>query len=119
MIDKKITQVILVQIGLTVCIAVPCGLTLGVEWGLSAASGGAVGFLSALAYALRASQAKGDTPQDWLAAQYAGERFKFFVTVALIVAIAKAYPPLHWLVFLLSFMATMAAYFFALLWKVK
>ncbi len=96
--------------------ALVCYVFWGAAAGYSGAYGGAVGFLSATAYALRASMSRKETAHDWLKAQYAGERFKFFVTVVLMVGIAKLYPGLHWLVFLLGFMATMLVYFLALLW---
>jgi F0F1-type ATP synthase assembly protein I len=83
---------------------------------LSSALGGAVSAISALAYAVRSSVVKGKTAEDWLQAQYAGERFKFMATVVLIVAVAKLYPALRWLEFLLTYIATLAAYFAALLW---
>ena len=116
MIPKRITQIILVQIIVTMTIATGSGIAWGWDIAKSSASGGGVVFLSAVAYALRSSMVRGVSAEAWLKAQYAGEKFKFAVTVLLIIVVTKIYPALHWLAFLLSFIATMTVYFVALLW---
>lgn len=116
MIPKRIVQLILAQVAVTLLVAGLGGLIEGRDTGLSSLSGGAVGFLSAAAYAIRSSMKKGISAEEWLKAQYAGEKFKFMITVILIIGVVKIYPALHWLAFLLSFMSTMSVYFIALLW---
>ncbi len=58
---------------------------------------------------------RGRTPRDWLQAQYAGERFKFLVTVILFSAVFALYRPLKVPEFFLTYIATLLAYFAALL----
>ncbi len=118
MIPARIIRIIKAQTVVTVAIGSGSWLVFGAAVGMSSTYGGAVGVFSALAYAVRSSLAKGKTPEDWLKAQYAGEKLKFAVTVILIIAVAKGYPALHWLAFLIGFMSTMLVYFLALLWDV-
>ncbi len=114
-IQHKNLRVIAVQVVLTGAIAVLLRVVLGEKSGAAAALGGSVGVFSALAYVARSSMIRGRTPRDWLQAQYAGERFKFLVTVILFSAVFALYRSLKVPEFFLTYIATLLAYFAALL----
>ncbi|MBU6467743.1 MAG: ATP synthase subunit I [Betaproteobacteria bacterium] len=82
---------------------------------LSAFYGGSVVFLPSIAYALRSAVVRGNKPQDWLAAQYAGERIKFFVTMSLFALVFKYDSHLELLGFFTTFLVVLAVYWLALL----
>ena len=114
-IRHKSLRIIAVQVVLTGAISLPLMMFLGEKSGASAALGGSVGVFSALAYVARSTMVRGRTPRDWLQAQYAGERFKFLVTVILFSAVFALYRPLKVPEFFLTYIATLLAYFAALL----
>ncbi len=117
MIHPKIRKFILIQLIVSLVFALGCGIGWGEEAAISGGLGGSISAIAGLAYAIRASIVKGKTAEEWVQAQYAGERFKFMTTVIVMVAVAKSYPSLHWLEFLLGYMATLTVYFTALLWE--
>ncbi|WP_297477570.1 ATP synthase subunit I [Ferrovum sp.] len=117
MIHPKIRKFILIQLIVSLVFAVGCEIGWGSEAAISGGLGGSIAAVASLAYAIRASLVKGKTAQEWVHAQYAGERFKFMTTVILMVVVARVYSSLHWLEFLLGYMATLTVYFTALLWE--
>ncbi|QKE41318.1 MAG: hypothetical protein HO274_08325 [Ferrovum myxofaciens] len=117
MIHPKIRKFILIQLMVSLVFALGCGISWGEGAAISGGLGGSIGAIASLAYAIRASLVKGKTAEELVRAQYAGERIKFMTTVILMVAVAKSYSSLHWLEFLLGYMATLTVYFTALLWE--
>ena len=117
MIHPKIRKFILIQLIVSLVFALGCGIGWGGGAAISGGLGGSISAIASLAYAIRASIVKGKTAEELVHAQYAGERFKFMTTVILMVAVAKSYPSLRWLEFLLGYMATLTVYFTALLWE--
>ncbi|KRH79387.1 F0F1 ATP synthase subunit I [Ferrovum sp. JA12] len=77
--------------------------------------GGSIVFVPGIAYALRSALVKGSKPQDWLAAQYAGERIKFFVTTVLFALVFKYDSNLQLLGFFTTFLVVLTVYWLALL----
>ena len=115
MIHKKIIQIILLQILLTFLISLVFFGIKGVNTAVSSLLGGSVVFLPGIAYALRSAVVKGKNPQDWLTAQYAGERIKFFVTISLFALIFKYDTQLQLVGFFTTFLVVLAIYWLALL----
>ena len=115
MIPQKITKVIVLQMLLSWLVGFILLLTVGQEAASSAAQGGAVAYLAALAYAFRSGLQQDKTPEGALRAQYAGERFKFLVTVILFSAVFVLNKRLQVIEFFLTYLAMLLVYFAALL----
>ena len=115
MINRKILRVIALQTSVTLLIVLGFLAFSDRVSAVSSALGGSIGFLTGLAYALRSSSPRGNTPEHWLQAQYAGERFKFVTTVILFSATFVLYRSLRLPEFFLTYIATLLVYFAALL----
>jgi ATP synthase protein I len=114
-INRKILTIIGLQASVTLLISLAFLVFSGRDSAASAALGGSIGFLTGFVYALRSSLPRGATPRDWLQAHYAGERFKFAVTVILFSATFALYRSLRLPEFFLTYIATLLVYFAALL----
>lgn len=115
MISRKILRIIGLQIVVTVVIGLALSAFSDRNAAVSSALGGSIGFLTGLSYAARSASLRGNTPRHWLQAQYAGERFKFVVTVILFSATFALYRSLRLPEFFLTYIATLLVYFAALL----
>ena len=115
MINPKILRIIGLQVVVTLLAALVVFVMSDRVAAVSAALGGSIGFLTGLSYALRSATVRGNTPKDWLQAQYAGERFKFVMTVVLFSVTFALYRSLRLPEFFLTYMATLLVYFAALL----
>jgi F0F1-type ATP synthase assembly protein I len=114
-INRKILRIVALQAGVTLSIVLVLLMFSDGVSAVSSALGGSIGFLTGLAYALRSSSPRGVTPQHWLQAQYAGERFKFVTTVILFSATFALYRSLRLPEFFLTYIATLLVYLAALL----
>lgn len=113
--DRGVRRILLLQLLVTALIAVPLLPLKGMQAAGSAAAGGAIGFLASLAYALRMSAPKSSEPRDLLKAHVRAEAYKLLTIVGLFAAVfifVKGVAPLP---LLLTFIATLAAYWAALL----
>ncbi len=111
----KMFRIVCLQASVTLLIALALWAIFDGVSAMSSALGGSIGFLTGLAYAFRSSSPRGVTPRHWLQAQYAGERFKFVITVILFSAIFELYRSLRLPEFFLTYIATLLVYFAALL----
>ncbi|HRD92609.1 MAG TPA: ATP synthase subunit I [Accumulibacter sp.] len=106
------------QIGVTLVAALGAGLVLGVHAAVSAALGGGIAIASAAAYAWRALRPTGTAATDAkraFNAQFAGEGYKFAVTLVLFALVFKNYAQLAALPLVLAYVATIVVYWMALL----
>lgn len=108
-------RILLLQLLATALIAFPLLPLKGVQAAVSAALGGAIGFLSSLAYALRMRAPKSAEPRDLLKAHVRAEAYKLLTTAGLFVAVFVFLREVSPLPLLLTFIATLAAYWVALL----
>ena len=115
MISRKILKIIGLQIAVTLLISLALMIFRDRGAAISSALGGSIGFLTGFSYAVRSATPRGRTPKDWLQAQYAGERFKFVITVILFSATFALYRSLRLPEFFLTYIATLLVYFAALL----
>jgi F0F1-type ATP synthase assembly protein I len=67
----------------------------------------------ALAYQLRAGMVRGKGPRELLGAQYAGEGFKFAVSMVMFYLVFTRLRPLEAPVFFMTFIAALSCYFAA------
>jgi ATP synthase protein I len=82
---------------------------------LSAVIGGGIGFLSALAYVRGAFPGGEKNPAELLKAQYRAEALKLAFTVILFAIAFTLYKEVFTLPLLLTYIATLSVYWFALL----
>jgi len=113
--DRGVQRVLLLQLCATALIALPLLPLKGGQAAASAAVGGAIGFLSSLAYALRMRAPKSSEPRDLLKAHLSAEACKLLTTVGLFAAVFIFLKEVSPLPLLLTFIATLAAYWAALL----
>ncbi len=113
----QVRWVLSCQVFVTLVAGLAVGLALGMHAAISAMLGGAIGVLSAGAYAWRALGASkmGSDPKKAFQAQVAGEGYKFAVTLALFALVFKSYGQLAALPLFLAYAATIVVYWIALL----
>jgi ATP synthase protein I len=114
-LDRGVRQVLLLQLLATALIALPLLPLKGVQAAVSAAVGGAIGFTSSLAYALRMRAHQSAEPRDLLKAHVRAEVYKLLTTAGMLAAVFIFLKQLSPLPLLLTFVATLAAYWIALL----
>lgn len=109
-------RAILLQVGAAIITAVAAGLLVGVRGSISAALGGAVCVLPNLVFALRLRLVANRPRASFSANFLLGELVKMFVTVALLIVVARVYADVHWPSLLLGLALALQAMLFAL-WK--
>jgi len=112
---EQLRRIIGLQVAVSVAIALLCLVFYGGNAGLSAFLGGAIGFLSSLAYARQIVASQTSDPKGVLRAHLAGEVLKLGLTVILFVAVFILYQGVAALPLLLTFIATLVVYWVALL----
>lgn len=114
-LDRAVQRVLFLQLLATAVIALPLLPLIGVQAAASAALGGAIGFSSTLAYALRMRVPASAEPRDLLKAHMRAEAYKLLTTVLLFGAVFIFLKEVSPLPLLLTFIATLTAYWAALL----
>jgi len=110
-----IRRIIGLQVAVSVAIALACLVLDGPNAAVSAFLGGAIGFLGSLAYARRIAAPQTSDPKVLLRAHFLGEVLKLGLTVILFAAVFILYKGVAALPLLLTFIATLAVYWVALL----
>ena len=114
-LERGVWQVLLLQLLAPALIALPLLALKGVQAAVSAALGGGIGFTSSLAYALRMRAPKSAEPRDLLKAHVRAEAYKLLTMAGLLAAVFIFLKEISPLPLLLTFIATLAAYWVALL----
>jgi ATP synthase protein I len=114
-LERGVRQVLLLQLLATALIALPLLPLRGAQAAVSAALGGGIGFTSSLAYALCMSAPGSTEPRDLLKAHVRAEALKLLTTVGLLAAVLIFLKEISPLPLMLTFIATLAAYWIALL----
>lgn len=112
---EQVRRIIGLQVAVTVVIALLCLAVYGANAAASAFLGGAIGFLGSLAYARRIAAPQTSDPKALLRAHFIGEVQKLALTVILFAAVLILYKGVATLPLLLTFIATLAVYWIALL----
>lgn len=113
--SSRVLRIIGLQVGVSFALSFLLLILEGRSAALSAFCGGASAFIPALAYQLRASLVRGRDAQDYLRAQYAGEGFKFAVSIVMFYLMFTRLKPLHAPEFFATYIAALLCYFAALL----
>ena len=121
----KVYRIVGLQLLVTALISLPLLATHGVLVAASAFAGGAIGFTTSWVYARRmtaASRRRNGTsggpesdPRVLLRSHFAAELLKLGLVVVLFAAVLVLFPKVATLPLLLTFMATLAVYWVALL----
>lgn len=116
----QVYRIIGLQVLVTALISLPLLAIFGARVAASAFAGGAIGFTTAWVYARRMTAAsrtggRSDDPRALLRNHFAAELLKLGLTVVLLAAVLIFFPEVATLPLLLTFMATLAVYWVALL----
>lgn len=118
----QLGRIIGLQVAVSVVIAAACLVLYGTNAAVSAFLGGAIGFLSSLAYAWKIAgpRARGGAdaaadPKALMRAHLVGEAQKLALIVILFAAVLVLYQGVATLPLLLTFIATLVVYWVALL----
>jgi len=114
-VSGQVRWIIGLQVAVSVVIALVCLVALGVNAAWSAFLGGAIGFTGSFAYARKIATPQTRDPKDLLRGHLVGEVLKLGLTVILFAAVFTLYKEVAALPLLLTFMATLAMYWVALL----
>lgn len=110
----KARQVVIAQVLVTAAIALALYVWQGGATALSAALGGAIGFVPAWLYAWQMGSGSGE-PRDLLRAQYKAEFYKFAVTALMFALTFAWFREVAALYLFMTYLATLAVYWVALL----
>lgn len=108
-------RVVWLQVGLTVFISLALWVAESQVQAQSGFWGGACAFIPALSYQVRAQLGNSSSARDALRSQYAGEGFKFVVSIAMFYLVFTSLKPLDAPIFFATYVAALLCYFVALL----
>lgn len=114
-LDRTIRQILWLQVAVTVLIAAALLGFKGTSAAVSAFLGGSIGFLSSLVYAITMVMVKGGEPRDQLKAHMRAEAYKLISALVLFIAAFTLFRDVSPLILLLTFAATLVAYWAGLL----
>lgn len=115
---RTIARVIGVQLAVTLAGIVLFGLLKGPVGAVSAGIGGAIGFVPSAVYAVTLRMA-GASPEQQLRMSYVAEVLKILTTLALFAATFIVFRGLVFWALFLTYLGTLATYWFALLFDMK
>jgi ATP synthase protein I len=108
-------RVVWFQLALTAFISVIIWVTLGQDQAVSSFWGGACAFVPAFSYQVRAQLGGSQDAREVLRAQYAGEGFKFVVSIVMFYLVFTNLKTLNAPIFFATYVAALLCYFVALL----
>jgi ATP synthase protein I len=114
-IQAAVRRVVGLQVLVTLLISLPLLAFEGAPTGASAFLGGAIGFITSWVYARKMATPAGRNPGTLLRAHLVAEVWKLSLTVILFVAVLTLFKWVATLPMLLTFIATLAMYWVALL----
>ena len=108
-------RVVWIQVGLTSDFSLVIWFSSGEYQAESSFWGGACAFIPALSYQVRAQLGGTGSARDALRAQYAGESFKFVVSIVMFYLVFTNFKTLDAPIFFATYVAALMCYFVALL----
>jgi ATP synthase protein I len=114
-LDRTVRRIIGLQVALTALVALALLGYQGASAAFSALLGGSIGFLTSLVYAKTMLMVKGEEPKELLKAHIRAEACKLASALVLFIAVFAVFENISPLVLLLTFAATLAAYWAGLL----
>ena len=116
MVDiSSVRRIILVQVAVTVVIALMLLVVQGVSAATSAFVGGAIGFLTSLIYAQKMLAPPGSDAKKIMRAHYSAEAYKLIFTILMFSLVFTQYKELHAMSLFATYAATLAVYWVALI----
>jgi len=115
MLNNAIYRIILVQISVTIVIALLIWILQGKLAAISAFIGGAIGFLTGLIYAKKMFAPKGSDAKKIIRAHYSAEAFKLVFTILLFSLVFTQFKDVRALPLFIGYVATLIVYWAALI----
>ena len=113
--NKAVRQIILVQMGVAVTIALLLWITLGNLAAISALTGGAIGFVTALVYAKKMPAPNVGEAKKIVRAHYSAEAYKLVFTILLFSLVFKEFKEVQALPLFIGYVGTLVVYWAALI----
>ena len=113
--NKAIRQIILVQMTVASTIALLIWLLLGGMAAVSALTGGAIGFVTALVYAKKMSAPDVSEAKKIVRAHYSAEAYKLAFTMLLFSLVFKEFKEVEALPLFIGYVGTLVVYWAALI----
>jgi ATP synthase protein I len=114
-VGSAVRRIILIQLAVTIAIALLMLIYLNVIAAASAFAGGAVGFITSLVYAKKMFAPLGSEPKIIIAAHYRAEAYKLVFTVLLFSLVFTQFKEVHVLPLFVAYIATLMVYWVALI----
>ncbi len=116
MVDiSAVRRIILIQVAVAIVIALLMLLFHGFTAAVSAFIGGAIGFLTSLAYAIKMLAPKGSDAKKIMRAHYSAEAYKLILAILLFALVFTQYKEVHALALFATYAATLTVYWVALI----
>jgi ATP synthase protein I len=116
MVDlSAVRRIIIIQIAVTILIALIMLIFSSITVVASALAGGAIGFTSSLVYAIKMQVQDNSDARKIMRAHYTAEAFKLTIAVLLFTLVYTQFKELHALSFLGTYAATLTVYWIALI----
>lgn len=112
--SRAIYQIILVQVGVAIVIALLIWMMLGKLAALSALTGGSIGFITALVYAKKMFAPSGSDTKKIVQAHYRAEGYKMAFTILLFSLVFKQFSDVQALPLFVGYVGTLIVYWVAL-----
>lgn len=112
---KEVRQIILVQVAVTFIIALLILLVQGKLAAVSAITGGSIGFITALVYAIKMGAPSGSEPKKLIRSHYGAEAYKMVFTILLFSLVFKQFKEVQALPLFIGYASTLVVYWAALI----
>lgn len=113
--NKAVRQIIVVQVTVTVIIALLMWIVLGNLAAISALTGGAIGFVTALVYAKKMVSPNDGEAKKIVRAHYSAEAYKLVFTILLFSLVFKEFKEVQALPLFVGYVGTLVVYWAALI----
>ena len=114
-VGSAVRRIILIQLAVTVAMALLMLMCLNAVAAASAFAGGAVGFLTSLVYAKKMFAPLGSEPEAIISAHYRAEAYKLVFTILLFSLVFTQFKEVHVLPLFMAYIATLMVYWVAII----
>lgn len=114
-VGSAVRRIILIQLAVTIAMALLILMYLNVIAAASAFAGGAVGFITSLVYAKKMFAPLGSEPKAIIMAHYRAEAYKLVFTILLFSLVFTQFKEVHVLPLFVAYIASLMVYWVALI----
>jgi len=114
-VGGAVRRIILIQLAVSVAMALLMLVRLNAVAAVSAFAGGAVGFLTSLVYAKKMFAPLGSEPEAIISAHYRAEAYKLVFTILLFSLVFTQFKEVQVLPLFMAYIATLMVYWVALI----